>query len=133
MILLSACGNQSQNHTSGTDSFGKGELLTDTLKTRQSIPGGNSRNSIDWEGTYTGVLPCADCEGIETVIKLSKDLTYSMTSKYIGKSSKTFEGKGSFSWSKEGNKIKLGNITDGQLLLYRAKMAPLARFEVSEN
>jgi len=24
----------------------------------------NSANSLDWPGTYTGVVPCADCEGI---------------------------------------------------------------------
>ena len=34
----------------------------------------NSMNSLDWEGIYTGLLPCADCEGIQTVIKLNRDL-----------------------------------------------------------
>ena len=33
----------------------------------------NSRNSLDWNGVYKGVLPCADCEGIETVITLLND------------------------------------------------------------
>ena len=27
-------------------------------------------NSLDWDGTYTGILPCADCKGIETNITL---------------------------------------------------------------
>ena len=25
-----------------------------------------SQISLDWAGTYSGVLPCASCEGIET-------------------------------------------------------------------
>ncbi|HSH50375.1 MAG TPA: copper resistance protein NlpE N-terminal domain-containing protein, partial [Bacteroidales bacterium] len=25
-----------------------------------------SEISLDWQGTYKGVLPCADCPGIET-------------------------------------------------------------------
>ena len=24
----------------------------------------NSQNSLDWSGTYKGIIPCADCEGI---------------------------------------------------------------------
>ena len=34
----------------------------------------NSLNSLDWEGTYSGILPCADCAGIQTLIKLNKNL-----------------------------------------------------------
>lgn len=26
----------------------------------------NSRNSLDYEGVYTGTMPCADCSGIYT-------------------------------------------------------------------
>ncbi len=34
--------------------------------------GDNSQNSLDWPGTYTGTLPCADCEGIKTEIKAAR-------------------------------------------------------------
>ena len=30
----------------------------------------NSRNALDWAGTYEGVLPCADCPGIQTRLSL---------------------------------------------------------------
>lgn len=63
--------------------------------------------SVDWDGTYFGVLPCADCEGIKTVIKLNSDLTYKLKLKYIGKDDKYFEFSGTFSWNEEGNKITL--------------------------
>lgn len=34
----------------------------------------NSMTSVDWVGSYQGILPCADCEGIKTQIVLNKDL-----------------------------------------------------------
>ena len=33
----------------------------------------NAENSLDIAGVYKGVLPCADCEGIETTIVLKDD------------------------------------------------------------
>lgn len=74
----------------------------------------NSMISLDWDGTYYGVLPCADCEGIETTIKLSKDLTYSLISKYIGKSDKVFEKSGSFTWNEAGTTISLSGFNEGE-------------------
>jgi heat shock protein HslJ len=48
-------------------------------------------------GIYTGVLPCADCEGIETEIELLENNTIVKTTKYLGKSDNTFTDKGTFS------------------------------------
>lgn len=63
----------------------------------------NSQNSLDWEGVYTGTIPCADCEGIRTMINLSKNMTYVMETKYQGKSEEIFKSKGTFSWDKSGS------------------------------
>lgn len=73
------------------------------------IPDGhNSQNSIDWVGTYEGILPCADCEGIKTVIVLNNDLTFSRTNTYLknGKED-SFDEKGNIEWNAGGNKITL--------------------------
>ena len=32
----------------------------------------SSENVLDWDGTYKGVTPCADCEGIETTVTLNR-------------------------------------------------------------
>lgn len=63
----------------------------------------NSQNSLDWEGVYTGTIPCADCKGIRTMIDLSKNMTYVMETKYQGKSEEIFRSNGSFSWDKSGS------------------------------
>jgi len=71
-----------------------------------------SANSADWEGTYKGILPCADCEGVETEIILNPDNTFVKRTKYIGKDSKYFEISGAFSWNDTGNTITLAGITN---------------------
>ncbi len=70
----------------------------------------NSANSLDWGGTYKGVTPCADCEGIETVLTLNQDNSYSIKTKYLGKADKAIEKKGSFIWNNAGNTVTLLGI-----------------------
>ncbi len=67
----------------------------------------NSQNSLDWEGSYVSVLPCADCEGIKTILTIKKDGTFVRTEIYLGKNGKKFEYEGKFEWDKSGNKITL--------------------------
>lgn len=69
----------------------------------------NSKNSLDWQGVYTGVTPCADCEGIETVLRIDTNSNYKLETTYLGKSAKPFVEKGSFTWDKSGGRIKLRN------------------------
>jgi heat shock protein HslJ/uncharacterized membrane protein len=45
-------------------------------------------------GIYTGVTPCADCEGIYTRLEFIDSVTYIKTSKYLGKSSRAFHDMG---------------------------------------
>jgi uncharacterized lipoprotein NlpE involved in copper resistance len=72
----------------------------------------NSQNSLDWQDTYSGIVPCADCEGIETTITLNQDLTFSIKTKYLGKSDKAFENTGKFTWNEKGTTITLVSLTD---------------------
>jgi heat shock protein HslJ len=66
--------------------------------------------SVDWPGTYFAMMPCADCEGIETTLTLNKDLTYAMTRNYLGKEgAKPDVSKGTFKWSSAGSRITLSN------------------------
>ena len=84
-----------------------------------------SRNSLDWEGVYTGVLPCDDCEGIDTSISLNKDQTYLLKQRYLGspeKESKEIISEGKFTWSENGNYITLEGSNIGS-----------RKFKVGEN
>ncbi|MBK5191852.1 MAG: copper resistance protein NlpE N-terminal domain-containing protein [Flavobacteriaceae bacterium] len=84
-----------------------------------------SRNSLDWEGIYTGVLPSDDCEGIDTSLSLNKDQTYLLKLRYLGipeKESKEFISEGKFTWDENGNNITLEGANDGS-----------RKFKVGEN
>jgi len=72
----------------------------------------SSMNSPDWSGTYTGILPCADCEGIQTTMKINRDLTYSIETRYLGKSNEIRKAEGTFSFDRSGNTISLDNTED---------------------
>ncbi len=68
----------------------------------------NSFNSLDWEGTYIGTLPCDDCKEIRKRITLHEDLTYEISTEYIGSDKPTeLVQKGSFEWYNNGSCIAL--------------------------
>jgi heat shock protein HslJ len=69
----------------------------------------NSRNALDWDGLYSGILPCADCGGIQTSLELLRDNTYKIKQVYLGKEENRFDGSGKFEWNKNGNIITLDN------------------------
>jgi len=75
-----------------------------------------AENSLDWNGTYTGVLPCADCEGIKTELELNQDKTFELKETYLGKGDgKAFESKGSFKFDSQNTSIiELDKAGDGR-------------------
>jgi heat shock protein HslJ len=66
-----------------------------------------SQNALDWAGVYRGVLPCADCQGIETVVVLKSDGTFTTLARYLGKSDEVFSKNGHFTWNAQGNAVAL--------------------------
>lgn len=93
----------------------KQTITTDTIKKTKEVvmtDAHNAQTSLTWDGTYKGVLPCADCEGIRTEITLNKDMTFVIKSNYLGKEAKVWEEKGTFKWDSKGLKIKLGGLKD---------------------
>ncbi|MCC5939820.1 MAG: copper resistance protein NlpE N-terminal domain-containing protein [Lunatimonas sp.] len=81
---------------------------------QQTLPiGDTSRNALDWDGTYSGMVPCADCEGILTVLELTKEETYTLKRTYVGKDPKAYLTEGRFAWNELGNIITLDGIEQG--------------------
>lgn len=67
----------------------------------------NARTSLDWAGSYQGVLPCADCDGIATKVVLHDDGQYQLSQQYLGKSTEVFSRSGRFRWSESGSIVLL--------------------------
>ena len=99
-ITLVSCTNQSKKQN-GT--------IQDTEINESVIDSHTSEMSLDWAGVYEGLLPCADCEGIETTIELRENHTYLAHYKYIGKSadSNEFSQEGTFTWDVMGSTITM--------------------------
>lgn len=70
----------------------------------------NAKNSLDYVGTYKGILPCADCQGLETEIAINENNTYTIKTKYQGKGDKVYLQKGTFSWNSKGTIIILKDV-----------------------
>ena len=74
----------------------------------------NAMNSLDYEGTYKGSLPCVDCEAIETTLVLDAT-SYTKEMVYKGKSKEVIKETGTYSWNEAGNTITLsGSATPNQ-------------------
>lgn len=100
-FLIFSCKKEVKEAEIQTDTIVKETIVT-------TVDVHNSQNSLDWSGTYKGITPCADCEGIETEIVLNSDLTFVIKTKYLGKGDgKVFAETGSFVWDKTGKNIRL--------------------------
>ena len=99
-------------------------VMTACASTRAIDAAHNSRNSLNWEGEYYGVIPAADGPGIEVTIVLRSDLTFTAQYVYIDREDSEFSEAGSFVWDKAGRKITLGTeaipsqyqVGEGQLI-----------------
>jgi uncharacterized lipoprotein NlpE involved in copper resistance len=80
-------------------------------ETTAADPAHNSRNSLDYLGSYYGVLPAADAEGLETFITLREDGSYEMITRFLGKDDyKNYEDYGKYTWNEAGNTITLEGL-----------------------
>ena len=70
-LLLAACQNNTPTQTTAAP---MPMVLND---------GHTAENSLDWAGTYSGLMPCADCEGIQTKLTLKQDKTYVLDEHYV--------------------------------------------------
>src|SRR5690606_11320384 len=90
--------------------------------------GHTSKNSLDWAGTYSGVLPCADCPGIETVVALRSDGTYERSTFYIDSATAPESSNGTFTWDETANKIVL-DTGDDEIVKYQVGENQLFRLD----
>lgn len=89
-----------------------------------------SQNSLDWNGTYVGVTPCADCPGIETTIVLNDDSTFKATYVYQEKKDGTFEEAGTFAWDDKGSVITLKDAKSEVLAVYQVREGSLKQLNL---
>ena len=77
----------------------------------------NTKNK-NFYGTYEGTLPCADCSGIRTTLKINSDTTYELRSEYLGRKDGVFEESGIYNIVGE-NIIELVTPSSGKKTFYK--------------
>lgn len=112
-ILVLFCILSCKDDKESSETFentAKSESEVASEKIPDNKDGHTSENSLDWDGTYSGVLPCEDCDGIDARLILRKDHTYQLVVRYLGipeKESQDFISEGEFSWENDGANIIL--------------------------
>ncbi|MCL2469542.1 MAG: copper resistance protein NlpE [Alphaproteobacteria bacterium] len=81
------------------------EAMTEATQEEVMATEHNSQNALDWAGAYRGVVPCADCEGIEMVLTIGNDMNFVLLSNYLGKSEEPLRDEGTFAWNEGGSII----------------------------
>ena len=107
VVVLTSCQTQK---TASSNKTNEGIEKTD--------PAHTSQNALDWDGTYRGFLPCANCEAIQTTVSLKKDLTFTIKTKYLGKSDSVYQTAGKFTWNEKGNTITFTPADKSQATQY---------------
>lgn len=116
-MAMVSCGDAGRSNTDAE--------LGDTVVQQEvhAVDGHNAKNALDYLGTYEGVVPCADCEGIKTRVQLLENDAFVMTTNYLGKANaEDYKETGTFKWDDAGQVISLDNGVD-----------VLCKFFVGEN
>ena len=83
------------------------DAVTDVID--HASPAGNNKD-FDikaFAGTYAGMLPCADCAGIDTTIAFTPEGTYTLSEAYQDADKSSFLSKGTWSVRGDGKAIQL--------------------------
>jgi uncharacterized lipoprotein NlpE involved in copper resistance len=106
------------------------QTITDSPES-QSADIHNSQSSLDWASVYNGTIPCADCPGIKTVLKLNDDNSYALTTQYIDKQKDPSTVTGTFTWDDTGSIIILD--AKGNNTKYKVQEGSLAMLDLEGN
>jgi uncharacterized lipoprotein NlpE involved in copper resistance len=124
LFQLAACGADTTESTESYPTKPDGDPVVDAAH--------NSRNALDWPGTYTGILPCADCEGIRTTVTLRDDGTFERERLYLGKSNAPMNDSGQFSWNDAGSIVTL-TASDSTTQMYQVGENQLFHLDSAGN
>jgi len=89
-------------------------LCMNACKTRGTVAG---VSTAELTGMYAGILPCADCPGIQTRIEFQPEGTYTMQTMYVDRSEEVFTRSGKFVWDASKSIVTFDNDFVRQCLL----------------
>ena len=103
LIAITGCDSPKNHHS---------RIESGETKTEKQL------ENLNFYGTYEGILPAADCEGIRTALTLNNDNTYVLRSEYIGEKDAIFESKGSYHFI-NGRLMELAQSSSNEKSYYK--------------
>ena len=120
-LALVACGGNAPKKTAAAE----------TQATTAAAPDMHTaETSLDYQGTYTGTLPAADCPGIEVRLELKPDGTYTQHLKYIDRDTE-FDEKGTYTVKE--NLLTLTLSDGGQPEYYKVEENRVRRLDAEKQ
>lgn len=122
--LLFSCKSETKS-----DSFNEQKEIVNKEKI---MDGHTSINSLDWEGTYEGTLPCVDCDGVFTELTVNNDETFLLIETKIKGDKKDKTSKeGLYQWDETGSNISMK--IDGRTTIYKVGENRLVLLDANGN
>lgn len=121
VVLLAACGGNSQKKAAATK-------VADS--TAQVPDMSTAEIALDYQGTYTGLLPAADCPGIETHLDLHKDNTFNLLENYVDRDTE-IDTKGTY--TVKGNLLTLSPQEHGTPRYYKVEENRLRQLDADQQ
>ena len=97
LLLLAACAPQENTAPASAPAAAPTIAASQPAASAASTA---AQPATQWSGRYYGMLPCASCEGIETILILKEDGSYQLTETYKQRQPFTEETAGRFTWRK---------------------------------
>ncbi|WP_173910217.1 copper resistance protein NlpE [Acinetobacter sp. Marseille-Q1618] len=117
-FALTACSKPTENSAEKVENTPQIQQSQTQASAAATTPDAahNAETSLDWAGKYKGLFPCADCEGIETELKLNADKTYELEEEYKGGKGNGTENKvkGTFTFDNTGSIITLDQAAENR-------------------
>ena len=85
----------------------------------------------DISGTYTGILPCADCEGLKTTIILNSDKSYEIDEEYLGK--KVTNKTNGRPWIVKDDIVTLDSMKNSKPVKYKIEDNSIVQLDANGN
>jgi uncharacterized lipoprotein NlpE involved in copper resistance len=104
-IMAASCGQvETPSESDNTKAEGMEEMRgeNDAAPMGGAAESGSNAEGMEWVGTYTGVLPCNHCEGMQTTLILGEESAYKLVVVYMGRSGEEFVSRGRLAFYDDG-------------------------------
>ena len=101
-----------------------------------AVPDSGQAHGLDTAaiaGTYSGLLPCASCEGIETAITLYTDRSFLMKEVYKGEQPDSFINKGKYEIKDRVLYLKMDGAGVERPVMYTVTPNALTQLDMNGN